>query len=42
MLDAFESHKAELKGDGKNGDWFSPLQLYILPKLGYLLVSEIT
>ncbi|WP_273757359.1 Arm DNA-binding domain-containing protein, partial [Bartonella sp. MM73XJBT] len=35
-LDAFESRKAELKGDGKNGKWFTPLRLYILPKLGCL------
>ncbi|WP_273719542.1 MULTISPECIES: site-specific integrase [Bartonella] len=41
-LDAFESRKAELKGDGKDGNWFAPLRLYILPKLGCLLVSEIT
>ncbi|UNE53718.1 tyrosine-type recombinase/integrase [Bartonella machadoae] len=41
-LDAFESRKAELKGDGKNGEWFSPLKLHILPKLGCMPVSEIT
>ncbi|WP_208442379.1 tyrosine-type recombinase/integrase [Bartonella raoultii] len=41
-LDAFESRKAELKDDGKAGDWFLPLRLYILPKLGCLPVSEIT
>ncbi|WP_375682292.1 tyrosine-type recombinase/integrase, partial [Bartonella sp. CE47NXGY] len=41
-LDAFESRKAELKGDGKNGNWFTPLRLHILPKLGCLPVSEIT
>ncbi len=41
-LDAFESRKAELKRDGKACDWFSPLRLYILPKLGCLPVSEIT
>ncbi|EJF87396.1 tyrosine-type recombinase/integrase [Bartonella rattimassiliensis] len=41
-LDAFESRKAELKGDGKNGNWFVPLKLHILPKLGCLPVSEIT
>ncbi len=41
-LDAFESRKAELKGDGKDGRWFSPLKLHILPKLGCLPVSEIT
>ena len=39
--DAFESRKAELKGDGLAGQWFSPLQLHILPKLGALPVSEI-
>lgn len=33
-LDAFESRKAELKGDGKAGRWFSPLELHVLPKLG--------
>jgi len=39
--DAFESRKAELKGDGKAGRWFSPLEIHILPKLGKLPVSEI-
>ncbi len=38
----FESRKTELKRDGKASDWFSPLRLYILPKLGCLPVSEIT
>ncbi|GAA4668220.1 tyrosine-type recombinase/integrase [Bartonella pachyuromydis] len=41
-VDAFETRKAELKNDGKTGDWFSPLKLHILPKLGCLPVSEIT
>ncbi|WP_372712444.1 phage integrase central domain-containing protein [Bartonella machadoae] len=41
-LDTFESRKAELKNDGKAGRWFAPLQLYILPQLGSLPVSEIT
>ncbi len=41
-LDAFESRKAELKNDGKDGDWFLPLRFHILPKLGCLPVSEIT
>ncbi|WP_208435819.1 tyrosine-type recombinase/integrase [Bartonella phoceensis] len=41
-VDAFESRKAELKNDGKDGDWFLPLRLHILPKLGCLPVSEIT
>ncbi len=40
-LDAFESRKAELKGDGKAGRWFSPLELHILPKLGKVPISEI-
>ena len=40
-LDAFESRKAELKGDGKAGRWFSPLELHVLPKLGKVPVSEI-
>ncbi|WP_375624902.1 MULTISPECIES: hypothetical protein [unclassified Bartonella] len=30
-LDAFENHKTKLKNDGKNGNWFAPLQLHILP-----------
>lgn len=40
--DAFESRKAELKGDGKAGRWFSPLELHVLPKLGKIPVGEIT
>lgn len=40
-LDAFESRKAELKGDGEAGRWFSPIRLYILPKLGKVPVAEI-
>lgn len=40
-LDAFESRKAELKGDGTAGRWFSPLELHVLPKLGKVPVSEI-
>lgn len=40
-LDAFESRKAELKGEGKAGRWFSPLELHVLPKLGNMPVSEI-
>ncbi|WP_019223351.1 tyrosine-type recombinase/integrase [Bartonella rattaustraliani] len=41
-LETFESRKAELKGDGKNGNWFLPLKLHVLPKLGCLPISEIT
>jgi hypothetical protein len=40
--DAFESRKAELKGDGKAGRWFSPLELHVLPKLGGVPVTDIT
>lgn len=40
-LDAFESRKAELKGDGKAGRWFSPLEIHVLPKLGKVPVSEL-
>jgi integrase len=39
--DAFESRKAELKGDGEAGRWVSPLKLYIIPKLGKVPVAEI-
>lgn len=39
--DAFCSRKAELKGDGQAGRWFSPLKLYVLPKLGKMPVAEI-
>lgn len=39
--DALESRKAELKGDGKDGRWFSPLEQHILPKLGKVPVAEI-
>jgi integrase len=41
-LDAFESRKAELKGDGKAGRWFSPLELHVLPKLGKVPVSSVS
>lgn len=40
-LDAFESRKADLKGDGKAGRWMSPLELHVLPKLGKVPVAEI-
>lgn len=39
--DAFEAQKASLKGDGKAGRWFSPLELHILPKLGKVPVADI-
>lgn len=40
-LDAFESRKAELKGDGTAGRWFSPLEIHVLPKLGKMPVADI-
>lgn len=40
-LDAFESRKAELKGDGKAGRWYSPLELHVLPKLGRVPIADI-
>ncbi|SMO69563.1 tyrosine-type recombinase/integrase [Paracoccus laeviglucosivorans] len=39
--DCYEARKAELKGDGKAGRWFSPLELHVLPKLGKMPVSDI-
>jgi hypothetical protein len=39
--DAFESRKAELKGDGKAGRWFSPLELHVLPRLGKVPVADL-
>ena len=39
--DAFNSRKAELKGDGEAGRWWTPLKLHILPKLGKVPVAEI-
>jgi integrase len=39
--DAFESRKAELKGDGKAGRWMSPLDNHVLPKLGKVPVAKI-
>jgi len=41
-LMAFESKKAELKGDGENGRWFSPLKHHIMPKLGNVSVEQLT
>jgi integrase len=40
-LDAFESRKAQLKGDGLAGRWFSALELHVLPKLGNVPVAQI-
>jgi integrase len=40
-LEAFDARKAELKGDGKAGRWFSPLELHVLPKLGKVPVTDL-
>ena len=39
--EAFEARKAQLKGDGKAGRWFSPLELHVLPKLGQMPVEDL-
>ncbi|WP_082005689.1 tyrosine-type recombinase/integrase [Halocynthiibacter namhaensis] len=39
--DAFESRKAELKGDGNAGRWLSPLNIHVLPKLGKVPVTDL-
>ncbi|MGB3177920.1 MAG: integrase family protein, partial [Albidovulum sp.] len=39
--EAFEARKAELKGDGIAGRWFSPLAIHVLPKLGKVPVTEL-
>lgn len=39
--DAFESRKADLKGDGTAGRWLSPLTLHVLPKLGKVPVTDL-
>ncbi len=39
--DCFEARKAELKGDGAAGRWFSPLEIHILPKLGKMPIAEV-
>jgi integrase len=39
--EAFEARKAQLKGDGKAGRWFSPVELHVLPKLGRTPIEDI-
>ncbi len=39
--ETFCAKQSSLKGDGKAGRWFSPLELHILPKLGTYNVQEI-
>ena len=37
----FELEKLNLKGNGKSGRWFSPLQHHVLPSLGHVPIIEI-
>lgn len=39
--EAFAARKAELKGNGTAGRWFSPLEIHVLPKLGKVPVTEL-
>ncbi|WP_209599720.1 site-specific integrase [Ruegeria sp. HKCCSA071] len=39
---AFEARKAQLKGDGEAGRWYSPIKTHILPALGEKPVEDIT
>ena len=38
----FEARKANLKGDGSAGRWFSPLELHVMPKIGDVPIEEVT
>jgi integrase len=40
-IDAFESRKASLRGDGVAGRWFTPLALHVLPRLGATPVADL-
>lgn len=39
---AFEAKKSSLKGEGKAGQWFDPLKLHVLPKLGHYTADALT
>ena len=38
----FEARKADLKGDGSAGRWFSPLELHVMPKIGDVPIDEVS
>lgn len=38
---AYEVHRKTLKHNGEDGKWFSPLRLYILPRLGKMPIAKI-
>jgi len=37
----FRSRQAELKGDGKAGQWMSPLKVHVIPKIGQLPAVDV-
>ena len=37
----FKARQAELKNDGKAGNWLSPLRVHVLPKIGQYTVEDI-
>jgi len=39
--DAYQSHKKTLKNDGRDGRWFSPLRMHVLPRLGKMPIDRI-
>jgi len=38
----FEARKADLKGNGSAGRWYSPLELHVMPKIGDVPIEEIS
>lgn len=38
---AYEARKASLRGGGKSGRWLSPLERYIIPAIGDMLVTDV-
>ena len=38
----FSARKAQLKDDGKAGRWLSPLNLYVIPKIGKVPVASVS
>jgi hypothetical protein len=39
--DCFEARKSELRGEGADGRWFSPVELHVLPKPGSTPVTQL-
>ena len=37
----FKARQAELKNDGQAGQWLSPLNVYVIPKIGTLSIEEL-